>query len=622
MSAPYWLEQLKQDSGYAAWLAAADVTDPAERRARALGEAYARYSALPEHERVYRPDEAIRLLVHYVAISIAIGSRSQNVVLVKSLPPLLEPFAPLAPGVDAILHNAMATREARAYAQPEKARKRWKDVFERLGQMTPDQVESLHVIRHAIASGIGSVESQMGLASATKWAELLESDQLQQIHALYIRKVVRLQQGDWDGAERFRRKAERLEISARARQMFTSSLMIEVAAHAMASDLTGLKQVIDRIEPLAAKFPGWVPYRHVAVGHFERIRGNLETSRHEYEIALERATPDAEDDARALPAYPPAAAGLVETLTAMGALEQALAFGEAALRTCTELDIGVTAHDLARATALADARLGNFVRAAERIDAVIREQQALGVTGLNLGASYEARARVAIWANDEAGVTEYGALTAREYRYGRGSPLGARYERLMAEASKVASAALPELTDIASTSAPFTIGTGQSQHSSLETVVTQAMTGAETREARGRRALVILCGDGKADGGHLYLAGESGLYLAASVGDEEAPAELLEFATAAFERLGEFVTMTIAAGSDSSPSETTSTHFTTASGNTFEPVLLTCALPDPRHAGVAVLGYRKPPRRPLSPLLVSAVGAHLVRAGDTAGVPV
>src|SRR5678815_4612684 len=157
--------------------------------------------------------------------SIAIGSRCQDVALIKSLPPLLEPFAPLAPGVDAILHNAMATREARAYAQPENARRRWKDVFERLGKMTPDQVESLHVIRHAIASGIGSVESQMGLATATQWAELLEQDQLQQIHALYIRKVVGLQQGDWEGAERFSRKAEMLEISARARQMFTLSLI-------------------------------------------------------------------------------------------------------------------------------------------------------------------------------------------------------------------------------------------------------------------------------------------------------------------------------------------------------------------------------------------------------------
>ena len=255
MAAPAWLEQLKLDSGDAAWEALSDVTDADERRSRALGSAFERYAALPEAERVYSPEDAIRLLVHYVAISIAIGSRCQDVLLVRSLPPLLEPFAPLSAGVDAILHNSMATREARAYGQPERARSRWLEVYERLGKMSPDEVESLAVIRHAIASGIASVEAQMGIASAAHWAELLEQDQLQQVHALYLRKVVQLQQGDWEGAERFRRRAELLEISARARQMFASSLVIEAAAHALAGDLTGLRQVIDRIEPLAADSP-------------------------------------------------------------------------------------------------------------------------------------------------------------------------------------------------------------------------------------------------------------------------------------------------------------------------------------------------------------------------------
>src|SRR4029079_17224653 len=131
------------------WETLEDVQEPGERSSRALAEAAARYKELPETERVYRPDEAIRLMVHYVAISIAIGSRSQDVMLIRSLPRLLEPFAPISPGVDAILHNAMATREARVYAQPEHARLRWTDIHARLGQMTPDQVESLHVIRQA-----------------------------------------------------------------------------------------------------------------------------------------------------------------------------------------------------------------------------------------------------------------------------------------------------------------------------------------------------------------------------------------------------------------------------------------------------------------------------------------
>jgi tetratricopeptide (TPR) repeat protein len=616
-AAPAWLAQLKHDSGYDAWQAMKDVADPGERRSRALSEAYARYIALPEVERVYKPDEAIRLLVHYVAISIAIGSRTQHVELVASLPPLLEPFAPISPGVDAILHNAMATREARVYAQPEHARRRWIETYERLGKMTPDQVESLHVIRHAIASGIGSVEAQMGLPSATAWAELLEKDQLQQVHSLYLRKTVRLQQGDWDGAERLRRKAEMLEISARARQMFTSSLMIECMAHALASDLTGLKQAIDRIEPLAAKFPGWVPYRHLALGRFEQIRGNFDTARREYETALERATPDAADPSRAIPAFPPAAAGLVETLTALGAHAEALEKGEQALVICAALGIGVTAHEIVRATALADAKLGNFDRAASRLELVIKEQLELGVTGLNLGASYEARARVAIWAGDTAAVEAYGRLTAQEYRHGRGSPLGARYERLMEEAAKGGSGALPGLADIDSGSAR-SLGPGSSSH---DVLVTQAMNGADQARARAQRALRLLCDERKSDGGHLYLFAGDELSHVASLGDNPAPDGLLPFLTKRLEEEQAEDTKTIVPLAGDFLGTDDAAVFTDDAGTMHDPVMLTCILEGKaRHAGVAVLSHRRAPVRTTSAALVAAVSAHLIRAGDTEGV--
>lgn len=618
--APGWLEQLKVDSGHTDWEAMKDIADPAERRSRALSAASARYAALPERERVYRPDEAIRLMVHYVAISIAIGSRSQDVMLISSLPPLLEPFAPLSPGVDAILHNAMATREARVYGQPERARERWIETYGRLGKMTPDQVESLHVIRQAIVSGIGSVEAQMGLSSATSWAELLEQDELQRVHALYLRKVVRLQQGDWEGAESLRRKAEMLEISARARQMFTSSLMIECAAHAMASDLTGLKQVIDRIEPLARRFPGWLPYHHFALGRFEQIRGNLDAARREYESALERSLPDAADPSRAIPAFPPASAGLIETLTALGAHSEALERGEQALIQCAELGIGVTAHEVARATAMADAKLGNFARAAHRLERVIEEQLELGVTGLNLGASYEARARVAVWAGDADAVAEYTRLTAREYRHGAGSPLGARYERLMEEASKGGSGPLPGLADFDAGSVP-SIGIGSTSHDAL---VTEAMSGADQARARGQRALRLLCDERSAEGGHLYLFADTGLTLVASLGDTAAPEGLLPFLTKRFEEAApdDLVTMTVAAlvAHDSSVDE--ASVFTDTAGVLHEPVMLTCVLEGTAlHAGVAVLCHREMPVRMTSSSLATAVSAHLIRAGDTAGVP-
>jgi tetratricopeptide (TPR) repeat protein len=608
MAAPAWLEQLKLDSGHAAWEALSDVTDAGERRSRALESTFARYAALPEAERVYSPEEAIRLLVHYVAISIAIGSRCQDVLLVRSLPPLLEPFAPLSAGVDAILHNSMATREARAYGQPERARSRWREVYERLGKMSPDEVESLVVIRHAIASGIGAVEAQMGIASAAHWAELLEQDQLQQVHALYLRKVVQLQQGDWEGADRLRRRAELLEISARARQMFTSSLMIEVAAHALAGDLTGLRQVIDRIEPLAARFPGWVPYHHLARGRFEQIRGNLDAARSEYELALLRATPDPADPSRAVPAFAQATAGLVETLTALGAHQEAYDKGMRALELCAEIGLGVSAQELERATALADAKLGNFARAAETIDRVIHEQLEYGISGLNLGASYEARTRVAIWASDDVAVNEY--------RHRHGSPLGGRYERLMEEA--IRSGALPSFASAAFESAT---GVRALLAPSHDVVVTEAMTGAETRVMRAQRALRLLCEQSQPAAAYLYVFGDEGLCLAASIGDRPAPARLLEFVSSRFsEAQGEMLTMTMYVQADQVP-VTAEAVFIDAAGVVHDPIVLTCALGEGlRHAGVAVLAHRERPRRATSTPLAAAVAAHLIRSGDTTGL--
>ena len=42
---------------------------------------------------------------------------------------------------------------------------------------------------------------------------------------MYLRKALCLQRGDFEGAERFRRKAEVLAVQATTRQMFASSIV-------------------------------------------------------------------------------------------------------------------------------------------------------------------------------------------------------------------------------------------------------------------------------------------------------------------------------------------------------------------------------------------------------------
>ncbi|HEY2732867.1 MAG TPA: protein kinase, partial [Polyangiales bacterium] len=161
-AAPEWLAQLERDSGLLDWRSLEHTVDAGQRLMAALQAALQRTAALPEAERAYSAEEAIRLLVHYVAISIAIGARSCDAPLLMSLPPLLEPFAALSPLIHAVWQNAIATCESSCHRQSERARDRWEQVYERLAQVTGQDQQLIDSIRYAIAFGVGLVEGTLG----------------------------------------------------------------------------------------------------------------------------------------------------------------------------------------------------------------------------------------------------------------------------------------------------------------------------------------------------------------------------------------------------------------------------------------------------------------------------
>ena len=75
----------------------------------------------------------------------------------------------------------------------------------------------------------------------------------------------------------------------------------------------------------------------------------------------------------------------------------------------------------------------------------------------------------------------YGRLAANEYRHGQNSPLGMRYERLMQEARRAGIHALPALASLdADPLGTSTLGGTRA----TETLVTEALSGAESRPAR------------------------------------------------------------------------------------------------------------------------------------------
>ena len=628
--APAWLERLKLDSGYADWLAHPEIVEPGERLSSAMQATYARYFATPEPERVYRADEAVTHLVRYVATAIAIGSSGQDLELLNSLPELLEPFAPINEIVDIIWQNALASRELTCRVHPELGREMWMKVYERLGSVTGVEAQYSTLIRNAVAFGLGTCEAWMGMPSATDWAERLDDDALQRVSALQLRRTVRMQLGDWEGAERLRKEAEVLGLQANSRQMFTNVLQVEINACALAGDLTALKHCIDRVKGLAEVMPGWTRTLHLAEARFQVVCSNFDAALHSAERALALLeTPTG-------PAYPlnsawcGAIAARMEALIGLERYEDAKLVGERALAKCEELDIVVPAHDISRALALAEGRLGELERAASRLTQVIEAQLALGISGLRLGASYEARARIAIWANDAALAEEYMRHTAREYRYGQGSALGARYERLVQETQRLGGARLPSLSD-------FESSLGTSNPTSATIVVTQAMKGAGGATERAERALDLLCDERAAAVGYLYLFRKGRLSLVAARGAKPPPDTFTTFVRRFLaHEIAESVAVTCVLSE--SPGGTTSadggplmcdepdggepfaSHYTDALGMTFYPFLLRGTIGnEPRYAGIAAFAYQGRPA-PVDDSLMVALSTHLIQTGDSDGL--
>jgi serine/threonine-protein kinase len=613
-----WRAQLEHDSGYTIYRELEGTIDPAKLLIETLTRLSQRYAATPEAERGYEPQDAIRVLVSYVGVSIAIGSRSYNRALLHSLPALLEPFAPLSPVIEAIRLNSIGSRNM-ADSRIEHARAGWIDVHERLGQLSAAELPSVAMFRNAIAHTVGVVEARMGLASVRDWAELLDRDPTQRVNARYLRKVDCLNRGDFEGAERWRKQAEILALQAPMRQMFTSVVTAELWAHAAAGDLVGVKQTLERIVPLSERYPNWLPFRILAEALFQSIRGDLETACGTFERCLALCTPDPAQPGRSFAAWPSAIGAYVDTLCGLGRHEDARRIATDALGRCRELGIGISAHEIARALALAEARLGDHAGAWARLEELIEAKAKLGARGLHLGACYEACARIAIWTGDEERLRHYARLTAIEYRYGHGSPLGARYERLMDEAHRSGVGALPELADFVPTSVKST----HAERDVATSTVLEGMNGAVDRRERTQRALGMLCKARGARIGHLFLRDARGIELAASYGAPQPPDGLRDFLQRCM-RLEHEQTDSPTIAHDPDAESTIVSWWSDSLGNVHHPWVLIGRVAGSMHQiGVASLVIDDGQQRPVDDAqLCSAIVAYLIDSGDVCDVDV
>jgi hypothetical protein len=156
------------------------------------------------------------------------------------------------------------------------ARERWVAVLQKLDAMDDAAMPYLPEICNAIAFAIGLVEAQLGMQCAVDQAHRLERDPHHRVASLQLRRILRLQQGDWTGAERYRRQAEIAALSSNTPQMFKSLLAVELFACTYACDLAGIRDVVERMRSLSAHFPGWKPNLLFAEACFYHVRGDQE----------------------------------------------------------------------------------------------------------------------------------------------------------------------------------------------------------------------------------------------------------------------------------------------------------------------------------------------------------
>ncbi len=508
------IERLVCDSGLQAYHELGDSVPAEERLGRALQLAQERYDACPESERVLPPADAIRQLAEHIVGAISLIGSSYDYDVAASLPSL-EPLAPLSAALGVVQMNVQSTA-CIIGARYEQARQGYLEILERLAQ--PDRcgldASTHHHMRLAILHGVGMIEAGSGFESALDRAAELVGDPRFQVNAWKIRAVYYLRRGDAQKAEECKKQAELLQIQHSPSQFFEGShLLPEITAHACSDDLVRVNQVIDDIQRMAERFPGWAPILHFARGEYQRIRGDYKSALLEMEKALNLTGPGRN------PIWPYLAGTYVHALLAVGRIQEGRRVGEELVAEAEKADLRVYRHFATRALALAEAKTGEHEQAVKRAQSAIDEYREKGVVGLVLGLAHETRARVAICMNDVKSFETYAQLCAAQFRAGNNPVLTAKYEKLMQEARQ---ANLGVSTELAN-AAEFTQMTAETAIAS----VGKAMRECRGAEQRAQCALKMLIRQGNCQSGFLYTVQKEGTLLSARVG-EQAPAAEVE----------------------------------------------------------------------------------------------
>ncbi|HKP59953.1 MAG TPA: protein kinase [Polyangiales bacterium] len=499
-------QQLSLDSGLSDW---ATLDDGPDRLTRALTAAQARYDATPEAERVMAPLDAIRTLVETVYLGAVYAAVVGDMVMIDTLPDLA-PLEPLSPAIASVTVAKLGQR-ALIGARYEDALALYEERLTTLEQQHAHLTEAqLARSRALLHYALGSMQAGLGIKGAFAHAQALEAMPNAQVMAAAVRESYYVRSGNTRAAAQWRRRMELLQIQQKrpyALKLRQTTQQLECSAHA--DDLEETKRNLEVLEELCEFYPAALPYLHYAHAECERIRGDYAAGLRHVRGALASARP-AEH-----PVWPWAAGCEIECLRNLGRLEEAREVGLAHVSHATIAGLQVMRDHIEVFLALVEAALGYFDFARERLDRGIQYREQYGMRGLNLGWSYEARARVALWMNDRVMFERCLRSCTQNYGGGRNNPaLAARHERLLLDA-RSRWEALPFGGLLSEGPTSFV----QSASPLLtEAALARGLADCKDREARALFALEQLLAAANCDVGRLYLLRDGALEPVATRG--------------------------------------------------------------------------------------------------------
>ncbi len=614
---PKVLERLERDSGLSDYRELAELP-AAERLPQALARAQARYEATPEGERVYPIIDAIRELARFSANFTSLAMQLFQIDLFERLPPL-EPLMPLSPALASVGKMIEASKLTLAGSSTE-ARARYDQILERLAQPDRGGFDDTYYsgITHAIHYLLGLLKASIGSSDAERHAQLLDRDREHRVNAWRVRVSLHLNRGDADEARKAQRRAELLQLQQGAEQRYLgTSVGIELLAFAQIGDLIGVKRSLEQVGELARHFQGWRPLQAIGQCHYRLLQGDPNG-------ALEALQPTlGQIRAGSHPYFCYLAAVHVTALSELGRADEAVAQGEVYYAQCMQVGIDAHLRWLQRALALACAAAGKHEQAIAVLTEAIAPTEALGVSGLPLGALYEARAWVAAGMQDTAAFEHYAELCATEYKKVQNLALNAKFARLLVKAKQHDLGRL----DLANHAAEMLVASQtETAYESIHSRMLECVDG----EDRARCALTMLLQSIGTTGGQLYAVRLDGsLQLLACVPDEPIASGLHAW-------LEECVRFEIDSSQTSAMATAdvdgeidaeapyrseVSARFTDAQGRSFEPVFLTAG---PEHgnrvAALLALPVLPGPRSLIPKDLIAEITDFLVEQGDLAGL--